>query len=271
MRCARKGCVRGAPRLAVGGALHRVAGDETWSIASGERLAQRDVMTLPILHKPTIVVPVDFDEPSKRAVSLAVDFARWLEGRVVLVHVAPPTSLPEGTRLLPTDASNPVDLGEYVSQHARHMLEAHFLSLLISGVEVRKEVRTGHVVETILRAIDECHAGLVVVGTHGRAGAARLMLGSVAEGLVRRSLVPVLVARKAENGAPHHDADASFTSAAIASGAVAGAATGALGGPVGAVVGERSGRSWAGSWAASRCEKMPARKRTIASSTTRSA
>ena len=63
------------------------------------------------------------------------------------------------------------------------------------------------------------------------------MLGSVAEGLVRRSLVPVLVARRAENGAPHHDADASFTSAAIASGAVAGAATGALGGPVGVTKG----------------------------------
>lgn len=153
----------------------------------------------------------------------------------MLVHVVPPTSFPEGTRLLPTDASDPVDLGEYVSKRAQRMLHDHFMSLLVSGVEVREEVRTGHVVETVLRVVGECGADLVVVGTHGRTGAARVVLGSVAEGLVRRSRVPVLVARQPESGAAHHDG--AFKGAFVAGGAVAGAATGAVGGPVGAVVG----------------------------------
>ncbi len=193
------------------------------------------VMTLPSLHEPTIVVPVDFDDPSKHAVSLAVSFAHALGGRVVLVHVVPPMSFPEGTRLLPTDAADPVDLGEYVSRRAKRMLDDHFVSLLVSGLEVRKEVRTGRVVETVLRVLDECGAGLVVVGTHGRTGASRLVLGSVAEGLVRRSHVPVLVARQPEEDVLRRDS--SVAGVFVAGGAVAGAATGAVGGPVGAVVG----------------------------------
>lgn len=185
----------------------------------------------------TILVPVDFDASSKRAASLAIDFAQRFRGEVVLLHVVPPMNLPEGTRLLPADALEEVDPDDYVTRRAEQMLDAEFLEFLASGVAVRKEVRTGHVVDAVLRASDECGARLVVIGTHGRKGPERLALGSVAESVVRRSHIPVLVARQAEDELQLPHGDASFTGAAIASGAVAGAAVGALGGPVGVAAG----------------------------------
>jgi nucleotide-binding universal stress UspA family protein len=163
-------------------------------------------MSADVNEPKTILVPVDFDDASRRAVEHAVEYARALGARIRLLHVVPPTSFPEGTRLLPLDASDPVDLGEYVSARAKRLLAETFLESLMMGVEVAREARSGHPVETILRAIDDCGASLVIVGTHGRTGAARLLLGSVAEEIVRRSHVPVLVIRgphkAAENAEP---------------------------------------------------------------------
>jgi nucleotide-binding universal stress UspA family protein len=196
-------------------------------------------MTAFDLSGATILVPVDFDAASRRAVTLAVDFARAFGGRVVLLHVIPRTSLPEGTRVLPVDAADPVDLEEYVSARARHLLDQTFATSMITGVESRAEARTGHPVDTILRAIEESDARLVVVGTHGREGSERVLHGSVAENLLRRSPVPVLIARGPQMGGaadswPH---DTAFARASIASGAVAGAVVGAIGGPAGALGG----------------------------------
>jgi nucleotide-binding universal stress UspA family protein len=208
-----------------------------------------------LVQNPTILVPVDFDEPSLRAVSAAVDLARVFGGRVVVLHVVPPTSFPEGTRVLPVSDEDQVDLEEYVSTRARHLLDEFFAKTMIAGVEARQEARAGHPVESILRAIDECEATLVVVGTHGRTGAARLALGSVAEHVLRRSPVPVLVvgnpAKAKETKTAKHPKqkqpkapldprahDAAFAGAAVVTGVVTGAATaGAFAGPVGAAFG----------------------------------
>lgn len=184
------------------------------------------------LDAPVILVPVDFDEASRRAVSTAEGLARALGGRVVILHVVPPTSFPEGTRLLPVGEADPIDLGEYVSARARKLLDEHFSSVLVGGTEVRSEARSGHPVETILRAIGECEATLVVVGTHARAGVARMLYGSVAEDVVRHSPVPVMVVREMV-----HAHDDTLVGAAVMTGAVAGAATGALAGPFGAIAG----------------------------------
>jgi nucleotide-binding universal stress UspA family protein len=194
-------------------------------------------MDSPNLESATILVPVDFDEASLRAVSLAVDYARVFRGRVVVLHVVPPTSLPEGTRVLPVDGSDPVDLTEYVSARARRLLEDHFVSVLTSGAEVRREARSGHPVETILRAIDECGAKLVIVGTHGRKGASRLVFGSVAESVLRRSPVPVMIVRAPGSEVDRPAEDRSYVGETALRGGVAGAATGALLGPAGAVAG----------------------------------
>jgi nucleotide-binding universal stress UspA family protein len=61
------------------------------------------------------------------------------------------------------------------------------------GVEALTVTAEGDAVDEILRIAEENNCGLIVLGTHGRGGLPRLFLGSVAEGVLRRSKVPVLV------------------------------------------------------------------------------
>ena len=66
------------------------------------------------------------------------------------------------------------------------------------GVKHVTDVKHGHSVDEILRAIDEYKPDLVVMATHGRTGVRHMLLGSVAERIVRLSPVPVLTVRWAE-------------------------------------------------------------------------
>jgi nucleotide-binding universal stress UspA family protein len=80
------------------------------------------------------------------------------------------------------------DLTDQIAAAARSSLE----KLAAEQGGLRSELRCGDPAAEILRAIDELKPELVVMGTHGRRGLARLLLGSVAEKVVRSSPVPVL-------------------------------------------------------------------------------
>ncbi|HEX9844699.1 MAG TPA: universal stress protein, partial [bacterium] len=67
-----------------------------------------------------------------------------------------------------------------------------------SKVKYKTDVKHGHSVDEILRVIDEYKPDLVVMATHGRTGVRHMLLGSVAERIVRLSPVPVLTVRAAE-------------------------------------------------------------------------
>lgn len=194
-------------------------------------------MTAAKLDALTILVPVDFDEPSRAAVALAAELGHALQARVIVLHVVPPTGLPEGTRVLPSEGSDPVEVSEYVSARARDLLVKRFTQALLASVEARVEARAGHPVPSILRAIDEWKVGLVVLGTHGRKGTSRMLLGSVAESIVRTSPVPVLVAPAEPVTTAVHPIPGAIIGSATLTGAVAGAATGALAGPAGVIAG----------------------------------
>lgn len=218
-------------------------------------------MTAARLDALTILVPVDFDEPSRAAVAFAAELGHALQARVVVLHVVPPTGLPEGTRVLPSDEADPVEVSAYVSARAKDLLVKRFTEALLGSVEARIEARAGHPVPSILRAIEEWKIGLVVLGTHGRKGASRALLGSVAESLVRTSPVPVLVVPAEPASSAIHEIPGAIIGSATLTGAVAGAATGALAGPagiiaggvIGTVVGAAAGRAIANEdarWAA---------------------
>lgn len=144
----------------------------------------------------TILVAVDFTPASVHAAEVALGLAKTLGARMVLLHVAPPSSFPEGTRVLPVGAADPVDVTFYVSTEAREKLAATFAHVLVEGVESRSEVRTGHPATTIVQAAAEDGADCIVVGTAAREGFQRLWLGSVAEEVVRHASVPVVVAHR---------------------------------------------------------------------------
>lgn len=143
------------------------------------------------MFKPkTILCATDFSPCAAAAVACAADLARSLQAALVLVHVLPNPALlfpgPDLAGVLP-------DIIAAVQQQADAELQK--VRRGISGIDVRTVLREGPVHDAILGAAGEAKADLLVVGTHGRTGVKHLLLGSVAERIVRLSSVPVLTVR----------------------------------------------------------------------------
>jgi len=143
----------------------------------------------------TIVFPTDFSSCSDRALDYAVLLAERFESQMHMLHAQvlhgddpsnPRNEFPEANALL--DRLENVahsDLGSVVSRGD------------VSVLKVQQAQRRGFDPgEVILEFAREVDADLIVMGTHGRRGARRLLLGSVAEHLLRRSELPVLLVRE---------------------------------------------------------------------------
>ena len=133
------------------------------------------------MDKQSIMVAVDFGSTSNRALDVAIDLASKLSVPLDLVNVCP--SPPFGT----SEAEMP-----YVDTAKAELVEL-CARATAAGVTARSHVRCENVVFGLLEAIDELAPQLVVVGSHGRSGVARVLMGSISESLTRRSHVPVLI------------------------------------------------------------------------------
>lgn len=135
-----------------------------------------------------ILCPVDFSDTSRQALDYAVGIARWYGAGITALHVIPPITsmLPvSGEGLYPPLVFRPEELQQFRSE-----LESFARA---SGVEaLDTEVVQGSVPGEIVRLAKELPADLLVMGTHGRSGFERLMLGSVTEKLLRKSPCPLL-------------------------------------------------------------------------------
>ena len=137
-----------------------------------------------------ILVPLDREAGAEVALPVAADLAKS-DGTVIrLMYVAPTPSaiVAEGRVIAYADQESDrlQHLGMDYLREAAHQL---------AGLPVEYAVRFGEPAEEILEEAREFGADLVVMATHGRSGVARLMLGSVAEAVLRRSEVPVVLVR----------------------------------------------------------------------------
>jgi nucleotide-binding universal stress UspA family protein len=144
----------------------------------------------------TILVGVDFSPESRIALEHALDIARRAGARVVLVHVSVvpqrPESVPDG--ILPMLSEYERILRGYLAEDRRRLAEL-CARCADEGVDVSAMILDDLPDRGICKAAAEVGADLVMIGTHGRAGVKRLLLGSVAERVVRLSGHDVLVAR----------------------------------------------------------------------------
>jgi nucleotide-binding universal stress UspA family protein len=131
-----------------------------------------------------ILCPVDFDENSVRAVKEAGELARLMAAEVCLLHVV-------WINPLATEGFVLGDLQESQIKHARAKLE-EIAKRELTATRHEITVELGDPADVILAMEEKSGADLVVMATHGRRGVARLMLGSVAERVVRESTMPVL-------------------------------------------------------------------------------
>lgn len=143
----------------------------------------------------TILVPVDFSVCSMLVTRQAAGLATRLDARVVVLHVAElPGNLAPNTHVHPGGVEQTA--GEYLLADTRARLAPFVEAAREGGATAEADVRIGPVVPTILAAVESLGADLIVIGTHGRTGLARLVLGSVAEGVAHRAHVPVMLVRR---------------------------------------------------------------------------
>lgn len=138
-----------------------------------------------------ILVPTDFSVSAARALDLAVELAKALGAEVVLLHAVALPSHYAPYALVP--------VGMEWIQAAREEGSARLAQECgrVVGVPITSELREGRPDESILAVADRSF-DMIVMGTHGRVGLKHMLLGSVAERVVRHSPIPVLTVRATE-------------------------------------------------------------------------
>lgn len=143
-----------------------------------------------------ILVPTDFSPSSRAALEHAAELAERFRSTLVALHVCAPPSLSRADDAATVAGGRLETLGDLVHRQAREEMDA-FLAPLIErpGLWFRRQIEVGDPVDTILQVAEDGEFDLVVMGTHGRAGLKRVLLGSVAEKVARTACCPVLTIR----------------------------------------------------------------------------
>jgi nucleotide-binding universal stress UspA family protein len=150
-------------------------------------------MASKIFHR--IVVPTDFSDCAEKAWVRAQGLASALDAEMVLAHVFVGPTL-YGEPPLTPDATWQVF--EKARKWVEDELEKWAAGARKKGATVRAIIRTGSPAEQIVELATAEHADLVVMGTHGRGGVSRVLLGNVADRVIRLAPCPVLTVRKPE-------------------------------------------------------------------------
>jgi universal stress protein A len=140
----------------------------------------------------TILVAVDFSEVSAAALRTAQDLARRLGAQLKVVHVVQPQPVPlplEGSAIYMDEVQTwqieeaEKNLAKFVAEHCP------------PGTVTITKVRSGVAATEISQAAVDHDAAMIVLGTHGRTGLKHLLMGSIAESVLRVAPVPVLCVR----------------------------------------------------------------------------
>lgn len=142
-----------------------------------------------------ILVPTDFSKHSTEAVRTAADLSRRYEARVTLAYVFEPVTyaLPEGHVM-----QSPPQLEELHSVFEQRLVESADEARAAGAPSVEAKVLTGPVATEISDYAQRGQFDLIVMGTHGRTGLRHLVLGSVAEKVLRSAPCAVLAVRAQE-------------------------------------------------------------------------
>lgn len=137
-----------------------------------------------------IVLPVDFGDRTEQLVEGAVKFAKQVNGRIFLIHVAP------------SDIGFAIgDMGfQYFPEVEENEIREELIQLnkieqriLSHGVDCEHLLKQGIAKDIILEYVQEKAADFIVMGSHGRSGIYDVFVGSLTKGITKDSNVPVLV------------------------------------------------------------------------------
>jgi nucleotide-binding universal stress UspA family protein len=147
----------------------------------------------------TILVPTDYSPTSEAALTYAIDLARLVGATVHVLHAyeIPVYGAPDTAFIAPPETMAAIKVA------AKKGLDTAIAKFQSGGVPLEGHLAEGRAWEAIHDTAAQVGADLIVIGTHGRRGIARALLGSVAEKVVRSSKVPVLTVHDDPEGHPH--------------------------------------------------------------------
>jgi nucleotide-binding universal stress UspA family protein len=137
-----------------------------------------------------ILCPIDFSDHARRALDHAIAIARWYESTVTVLHVfspAPVAAYGPGPVVFEPIVLTPADRDQLLAD-----TKAFAETEIAPGIAIEAAVREGNAAGEILEQAASMKADLLVLGTHGRSGFERLLLGSVAEKVLRKASCPVM-------------------------------------------------------------------------------
>ena len=149
-------------------------------------------------HIECILVPTDFGAASDAALRYARAFAAQFGAVIALVHVfeeplASGALVGDGTVTMRPELRDALKRAAWEQLDKRHAEHAHALPLS------SHDLLTGTRAKRIVEHADKIHADLIVMGTHARGGLSHLLLGSVAEKVIRTAKCPVLITHEPES------------------------------------------------------------------------
>jgi nucleotide-binding universal stress UspA family protein len=139
-----------------------------------------------------ILAPTDFSEYSKNAVASALEWAKTFGAKLTILHVV---ELPP----YPVEGYVPPNLGATFLKDLERQASVDLAQLVpeaeAAGIEVARVVAVGTPYRTIIETAEADHVDLIIMATAGRTGFSHLVLGSIAERVVRTASCPVLTIR----------------------------------------------------------------------------
>jgi len=141
-----------------------------------------------------LLVPLDGSETSRRGLREAIALATSLKARLRLLHVISDFAVT-------VEMANIIDFEQFragLHQYGRDLLETAAAEVRAAGLEVSTGLRDpkgGRVADAIVQEARDAGCDLIVIGTHGRRGISRALMGSDAERVLRESSVPILLVR----------------------------------------------------------------------------
>jgi nucleotide-binding universal stress UspA family protein len=149
-----------------------------------------------MINLKRILLPTDFSESARHALTYATSFAREYKAEVLLLHVVENLTVGYASDLFPVPMA---EVFEEISGYAKIEVGKLATEVRAKGVTVREQVVQGKPSLEILRIAREEAVDMIVLGTHGKGLLDQALFGSTAERVLRKAPCPVLTVRLSEH------------------------------------------------------------------------
>jgi nucleotide-binding universal stress UspA family protein len=154
-------------------------------------LSSRKENAMPVWRK--ILCAIDFSPPSRDALLKASELAASSQAELLLLHVQEIPAVRAGLGMMPPPPKAPYELA--LGEALKELEHSGADAAVIAKARVPVQMAQGSAPDEIVRVARERQVNVIVLGTHGRTGVKRAVLGSVAELVVRRAPCSVVVVR----------------------------------------------------------------------------